>query len=93
MKTRLDVELKDVRGQLVDSVKENKRLRRGIFNKCLDEPLNSSVKKHANRIISVGMLTGRPKEEMPEKISACRQGAREAWAMVKTRYAKANPNH
>ena len=27
------------------------------------------------------------------KISACRQGAREAWAMVKTWYAKANPNH
>ena len=27
------------------------------------------------------------------KMSACRQGAREAWAMVKTRYAKADPNH
>ena len=27
------------------------------------------------------------------KVSACRQGAREAWAMVKTRYAKADPNH
>ena len=27
------------------------------------------------------------------KISACRQGAREAWAMVKTRYKKADPNH
>ena len=27
------------------------------------------------------------------KISACHQGAREAWAMVKTRYAKADPNH
>ena len=27
------------------------------------------------------------------KILACRQGAREAWAMVKTRYAKADPNH
>src|SRR3954468_16764830 len=27
------------------------------------------------------------------KISACRQGAREAWAMVKTRYIKADPNH
>ena len=27
------------------------------------------------------------------KISACRQGAREAWAMVKTRYVKADPNH
>ena len=27
------------------------------------------------------------------KISACRQGAREAWAMVKTRYTKADPNN
>ena len=27
------------------------------------------------------------------KISACREGAREAWAMVKTRYTKMNPNH
>ncbi|XBJ23289.1 hypothetical protein VPH35_001491 [Triticum aestivum] len=27
------------------------------------------------------------------KISACRQGAREAWAMVKTRYTKDDPNH
>ena len=26
------------------------------------------------------------------KISACRQGAREAWAMVKTRYTKADPH-
>ena len=34
---QLGVELKDVRAQLVDSVKENKRLRRGIFSKCLNE--------------------------------------------------------
>ena len=27
------------------------------------------------------------------KISACRQGAGEAWTMVKTRYTKADPNH
>ena len=27
------------------------------------------------------------------KISACRQDARESWAMVKTRYTKADPNH
>ena len=27
------------------------------------------------------------------KISACHQGAREAWAMVKTWYTKADPNH
>ena len=27
------------------------------------------------------------------KKSACRQGAREAWAMVKTRYTKLDPNH
>ena len=36
---KLSVELKDVRAQLADSEKENKRLRRGIFNKCLNEPL------------------------------------------------------
>ena len=27
------------------------------------------------------------------KILSCREGAREAWAMVKTRYTKLNPNH
>ena len=144
---RVDVELKDVRAQLADSVKENKRLQRGIFCKCLNELLKSSVKKLANRIMSVCMLTGHPDEEMPGsagdlvqelsqlheqvrqvmwgiaqalwpsvslpggmgelveklkgarrrfrlwKISACQQGAREAWAMVKTRYTKAGPNH
>ena len=42
---RLDVELKDVRAQLADSVKENKRLRCGIFSKCLSELLYSSTKK------------------------------------------------
>ena len=34
---KLSVELKGVRGQLADSEKENKRLRRGIFIKCLNE--------------------------------------------------------
>ena len=107
----------------------------------------SSARKLADRVMSVGMLTGRPAEEMPGstgdllpelsqlhervrqvmqgiaqalwpsvsipeglgelaeklkgarrrfrlwKISACRQGAREAWAMVKTRYTTADPNH
>ena len=36
---RLGVELKDVRAQLAESVKENKRLRRDIFSKCLNELL------------------------------------------------------
>ena len=36
--TKLGVELKDVRAQLSDSVKENQRLRRGILSKCLNEP-------------------------------------------------------
>ena len=35
--TKLGVERKDVRAQLSDSVKENRRLRRGIFSKCLNE--------------------------------------------------------
>ena len=37
--TKLDVELKDVRAQLLDSTKENQRLRRGIYSKCLSELL------------------------------------------------------
>ena len=36
---RLGVELKDVRAHLADSVKENKRLRRNILSKCLNELL------------------------------------------------------
>ena len=35
--TQLVEELKDVRAQLSDSIKENRRLRRGIFSKCLNE--------------------------------------------------------
>ena len=35
--TKLGVELKDVHAQLSDSVKENRRLRRDIFSKCLNE--------------------------------------------------------
>ena len=36
---QLGEELKDVRAQLSGSVKENQRLRRGIYSKCLSEPL------------------------------------------------------
>ena len=36
--TQLGEELKDVCAQLSHSVKENQRLRRGIFSKCLNEP-------------------------------------------------------
>ena len=35
--TQLGEELKDVRARLSDSVKENRRLQRGIFSKCLNE--------------------------------------------------------
>ena len=60
------MELKDVRAQLADTEKENKRLRRGIFRKCLNElRKKSSTRKSTNRVMSVGMLTGRPAEEMP----------------------------
>ena len=35
--TQLGEELRDVRAHLSDSVKENRRLRRGMFSKCLNE--------------------------------------------------------
>ena len=34
---KLSIELKDVRAQLADFVKENRRLRHGIYSKCLNE--------------------------------------------------------
>ena len=43
--TKLGVKLKDVRGQLSDSMKENQRLRRGIFSKCLNELLKKRVRR------------------------------------------------
>src|SRR3954464_12321119 len=38
-------------------------------------------------------LKGARRRFQLSKISACRQGTREAWAMVKTRYTKSDPNH
>ena len=46
--TKLGVELKDVRAQLSDSAKENQRLRRGIFSKCLNE---SSKKEFGEEVV------------------------------------------
>ena len=62
---RLDVELKDVRAQLADSMKENKRLRRGIYGECPDELYNSSARKYIERILLVGMLMGRLRRRCP----------------------------
>ena len=42
---RLVMELKDVRDQLADSVKENKKLRRGIYGKSSSELCDSSARK------------------------------------------------
>ena len=47
---RLGVELGDVRAQLADSVKENRRLRRGIYGKCLNELQYSSARKRIKRV-------------------------------------------
>ena len=43
--TQLGEELKDVRAQLADAVKENRRLRGGIFSMLLNLPLCNSAKK------------------------------------------------
>ena len=41
----------------------------------------------------VEMLKGARRRFRLWKISACREGAQEAWAMIKTRYTKLDPNH
>ena len=65
----MDVELKDIRAQLADSVKENKRFLRGIYGEFLDKLYDSSARKYIERILLAGMLTGRPEEEMPSSAS------------------------
>ena len=145
--TKLGEELKDVRAQLADSVKENKKLRGGIFSTWPLLSYSSLEVTVADIAVIAGVLTNRPEEEVSGssndllqelsqlheqarqamrsvakalwpsdsppgsmeklvelfkgarrrirlwKISACREGAREAWAMVKTRYTKLDPNH
>ena len=67
--TQLGEELKDVRAQLADSVKENKKLQGDIFSMCSDLPLYSSASEGTDRIMYVGILTGRPEEEVSESSS------------------------
>ena len=46
--TELGMELKDMRAQLADFVKESRRLRGGIFSMCRDLPLHSSARKETD---------------------------------------------
>ena len=56
----LDVELKDVRAQLADSVKENKKLRRGIYGKSSSELFDSSARKFIKKIFPCRNVNGSP---------------------------------
>ena len=46
--TKLGEELKDVRAQLADSMRENKKLRGDIISMCSDLPLHSSARKETD---------------------------------------------
>ena len=48
--TQLGEELKDVRAQLADSAKENKRLRGGIFSMCSNLPPCNSARKELTKL-------------------------------------------
>ena len=61
---QLGEELKDVRAQLADSVKENKKLQGSIFSMWSNLPSSNSEMKGTDRVMFAGMLTGRPEEEM-----------------------------
>ena len=72
--TKLGEELKDVRTQLADSVKENKKLRGGIFSTWPNLPHKSLEVKVADIAMIAGMLTGRPEEEVYGSSSDLLQG-------------------
>ena len=67
--TQLGEELKDVRAQLADSVKENKKLRGGIFSMWPYLPYNSLEVKVADIAVIAGILTGRPEEKVSGSLS------------------------
>ena len=60
--TALGEELKDVRAQLANSVKENKKLRGGIFSMFLNYLESSWAMEKTDIAMIVGILTGRPEE-------------------------------
>ena len=72
--TKLGEELKDVRAQLADSMKENKKLRGGIFSMWPYLRYNSLEVKVADIAVIAGILTGRPEEEVSGSSSDLLQG-------------------
>ena len=57
---RLDVELKDARAQLADSMKENKKLLRDIYGKSSSELFDSSARKFIEKIFACRNVNGSP---------------------------------
>ena len=63
--TKLVEELKDVQAQLSDSVKENKKLRGGMFSMFPNLFIFSGSERNETDIAMLaGILTGRPEEEV-----------------------------
>ena len=62
---QLGEELKDVRAQLVDALKENRKLRGSIFSMPFNLLSYNSLMRILTSFMSVGVLTGWPKEEVP----------------------------
>ena len=58
-----------MRAQLAYSVKENKKLRGGIFSMWPYLPYNSLEVKVADIAMIAGILTGRPEEEVSGSLS------------------------
>ena len=73
-KTQLGEELKDVRAQLADSVKENKQLRGGIFSTYLNYFESSSEVDETDIVVIACILMGRPEEEVSGSSSDLLQG-------------------
>ena len=56
----LDVELKDVCAQMADSMKENKKLRRGIYGKNASKLFDSLARKFIKKIFPCRNVNGSP---------------------------------
>ena len=88
----LEEEMSESQGDLLQELSQmHERVRQAM--RSIAKALWSAVSPPGGIAELVELFKGARRRIQLWKISACREGAREAWAMVKTWYTKLVPNH
>ena len=89
---RLEEEMSGSSGDLLQELSQlHERARQAMWS--VSKALWPSASPPGSMEELVHLFKGARRRFRLWKISACQEGAREAWAMVKTRFMKLDPNH